>query len=248
LTDSAFAPGDVTDPAVHAAAARAIELISDGARVGLGSGRAVSVFIAKLGQLKRDGVQVTCVCASLVSAGDARKAGLNVVELGEVGTLDITVDGADEVAPNLDLLKGGGGAMVRERIVAAAAKTLVIIVGKDKLVRALGERARVPLEVIPMAEDLVMRKTESLGLAPALRRVDSGKRPFVSDNGNVIIDCTLPAPIRAATAARKLERALLDIAGVVDTGFFLGLADRVIVGHEDGHVDERIRHVRESKR
>jgi ribose 5-phosphate isomerase A len=158
------------------------------------------------------------------------------------------VDGADEVAPNLDLLKGGGGAMVRERIVAAAAKTLVIIVGKDKLVRALGERSRVPLEVIPMAEDLVMRKTESLGLAPALRLVDSGKRPFVSDNWNVIIDCTLPAPIRAATAARKLERALLDIAGVVDTGFFLGLADRVIVGHEDGHVDERIGHVRESKR
>jgi ribose 5-phosphate isomerase A len=150
------------------------------------------------------------------------------------------VDGADEVAPNLDLLKGGGGAMVRERIVAAAAKMLVIIVGKDKLVSGLGERAAVPVEVVPMAEGLVMRQVESLGLAPRLRLDDSGARPFVSDNGNVIIDCTLPSPIRATAAARRLESALLDIAGVVDTGFFLGVADRVIIGHEDGQADERL--------
>jgi ribose 5-phosphate isomerase A len=241
LTDSAHEQGCVADPAVHAAAAKAIELISDGARLGLGSGRAVAVFIAKLGQLHRDGVRVTCVCASRVSTLEALRAGLSVAELGEIGTLDLTVDGADEVAPNLDLLKGRGGAMVRERIVAAAAKSRIIIVGKDKLVRALGERCEVPLEVIPMAEALAMRKVEALGLAPRVRLDKSGSEPLISDNGNVIVDCTLSAPLRTAIAARELERALRDIVGVVDTGLFLGLADRVIVGSSDGQVEERFR-------
>jgi ribose 5-phosphate isomerase A len=244
LTDSAHASGGVADPAVHAAAAKAIELISDGARVGLGSGRAVAVFIAKLGELKRDGLQLTCVSASRLSTIEARSVGLSVAELGEVGALDLTVDGADEVAPNLDLLKGRGGAMVRERILASAAKSRIIIVGKDKLVRALGERGVVPLEVIPMAEGIVMRRVEALGLLPRLRLDEGGSQPFITENGNVIVDCTLSAPLQRATAARKLERALLDIVGVVDTGLFLGMADRVVVGRADGHADEPFRGTR----
>lgn len=240
MTDSAHASGGVADPAVHAAAAKAIELISDGARVGLGSGRAVAVFIAKLAELQRDGVRLTCVCASRVSTLEARRVGLSVVELGEVGALDLTVDGADEVAPNLDLLKGRGGAMVRERIVAAAAKSRIIIVGKAKLVTALGEVGGIPLEVIPMAERLVTRKVNALGLTARPRLDATGLRPFITDNGNVIVDCALPAPIRTATAARRLERSLLDIVGVVDTGLFLGMADRVIVGRADGHADDRV--------
>jgi ribose 5-phosphate isomerase A len=245
LTESANTSGGLTDPAVHAAAARAIELVWDGARVGLGSGRAVTVFIAKLGQLHRDGVRLTCVCASRASAAEARRVGLSVVELGEVGTLDLAIDGADEVAPNLDMIKGGGGAIVRERIIAAAAEKLIIIVGNDKLVRALGERAPVPLEVIPMAQSLVMRKVEGLGLGARLRLDESGPGPFISDNGNVIIGCTLAHPIEGAREARELERALLDIVGVVDTGLCLGMADRVIVGRADGNVDERFREARE---
>jgi ribose 5-phosphate isomerase A len=241
LSDSAYVAGGVNDPAVQAAAAKAIELISDGARVGLGSGRAVAAFIAKLAELQRDGVRLTCVCASRVSTLEARRVGLSVAELGEVGALDLTVDGADEVAPNLDLLKGRGGAMVRERIVAAAAKSRIVIVGKDKLVTALGELGGIPLEVIPMAEALVMRKVEALGLAPRLRLDESASRPFITDNGNVIVDCALSAPIRTASAARQLERALLDIVGVVDTGLFLGIADRVVVGRADGQADERFR-------
>jgi ribose 5-phosphate isomerase A len=239
LTDYAHEEGGVNDPAVHAAAAKAIELISDGARVGLGSGRAVTVFIAKLGDLQLDGVRVTCVCASRVSTLEARRVGLSVAELGEVGTLDLTVDGADEVAPNLDLLKGRGGAMVRERIVAAAAKSRIIIVGKDKLVTALGELGGIPLEVIPMAEVLVTREVKALGLTACLRLDAKGLRPFITDNGNVIVDCALSAPIRTATAAGQLERALVDIVGVVDTGLFLGMADRVIVGRADGHAEDR---------
>ena len=232
MTDNAREEGGVNDPAVHAAAAKAIELISDGARVGLGSGRAVTVFIAKLGELQLDGARVTCVCASHVSTLEARRVGLSVAELGEVGALDLTVDGADEVAPNLDLLKGRGGAMVRERIVAAAAKSRIIIVGKDKLVTALGELGGIPLEVIPMAEVLVTREVKALGLTACLRLDAKGLRPFIT------------APIRTATAAGQLERALLDIVGVVDTGLFLGMADRVIVGRADGHADDRFRGTR----
>lgn len=239
MTDSAHQPGGVADPAVHAAAAKAIELISEGARVGLGSGRAVAVFIAKLGELQRGSAQITCVCASRLSTLAAREAGLSVVELAEVGALDLAVDGADQVAPNLDLLKGRGGAMVRERIVAAAAATRVIIVSGDKLVGALGERGGIPLEVIPMASTLVTRKVEELGLTARLRLDASGLRPFVTDNGNVIFDCTLPAPIKTARAARELERALLDVVGVVDTGLFLGVADRVIIGRPEGQVAQR---------
>ena len=231
--------GGIDDPAVRASAARAVELIPDGARIGIGSGRAVAVFIAKLGARRRGGARITCVCASRASTAQAREEGLFVSDLPEVGMLDLTVDGADEVAPNLDLLKGGGGAMVRERIVAAAGSHRIIIVGRDKLVRSLGERGKIPLEVIPMAQDLVMRKVDALRLMPELRLDGSGSQPFISDNGNIIVDCTLPAPIDTPIAARRLESDLLEIVGVVDTGLFLGVADRVIIGHSDGHVDER---------
>lgn len=112
----AYVPGGSDDPAVHAAAAKAIELIMDGARVGLGSGRAVWVFIAKLGALRREGLRVSAVTASRASTREARLAGIPIIELGEGGPLDVTIDGADEVTPNLDLVKGRGGAMIRERI------------------------------------------------------------------------------------------------------------------------------------
>lgn len=218
-------------------AAQAIELITDGARVGLGSGRAASVFIAQLGARRREGLRVSGVPTSHVSAYEARRAGIPLIELGAGGPLDLTVDGADEVAPNLDLIKGRGGALVRERIVAAASASQVILVGGDKLVRALGERGPVPVEVIPLAEWLAARELNALGLAPTRRMDAGGSRPFITENGNLIVDCTLPEPLRDGKAARELQRAMRAIAGVVDTGLFLGTADRVLVGHPDGRVD-----------
>jgi ribose 5-phosphate isomerase A len=237
MTHLAYEPGGSDDPSVHAAAAKAVELIEDGARVGLGSGRAVWVFIAKLGARRREGVRVTGVTASEASTREALRAGIHLIELGKGGPLDITVDGADEVAPNLDLVKGRGGAMVRERILASASASQVIIVGEDKLVRALGERGSIPVEVIPFAEWPAIRELQALGLAPTRRLEPSGLRPLITENGNLIVDCALPAPMSDGTAARELERALLAIVGVVDTGLFLGTADRVIVGHLDGHAD-----------
>ena len=232
-----YTPGGSDDPSIHAVAAKAIELITDGARVGLGSGRAASVFIAKLGVRRREGLCVSGVPTSRAAADQARKAGIPLVELGAGGLLDLTVDGADEVAPNLDLVKGWGGALVQERIVAAASISQVILVGEEKLVHTLGERGRVPVEVIPLAEWLAMRELTALGLTPSRRKNAGGSRPFITENENLILDCTLPEPLRDKNAARELECGMLAIPGVVDTGLFLGTADIVLVGHPDGRVD-----------
>lgn len=237
ITRAAYAAGGSDDPSIHAVAAKAVELISDGARVGLGSGRAASVFIARLGVRRREGLRVSGVPTSQAAADLARQAAIPLVELGTGGVLDLTVDGADEVAPNLDLVKGWGGELVRERIVAAASVSQLILVGEEKVVRALGERGRLPVEVIPLAEWLATRELKALGLRPTPRMNADGSRPFITENGNLILDCALPEPLGDGNAAREVERAILAIAGVVDTGLFLGTADRVLVGHPDGRVE-----------
>jgi ribose 5-phosphate isomerase A len=220
--------------AVHAAATKALELVHDGARVGLGSGQAAIAFISALGERHRHGLRVSCVPTSLQSAEHARQVGIPLITLG--GVLDITVDGADEVAPGLDLVKGWGGAFVRERIVAAASKRQVIVVSERKLVDRLGQRGKIPVEVIPLAQWLATMELESLGLMPSVRKDDTGQ-PFISENGNLIIDCAPLEPLRDGAAARALERAMSGIAGVVDTGLFLGTAERVIVGYSGGRVE-----------
>ncbi|HZI27999.1 MAG TPA: ribose-5-phosphate isomerase RpiA [Gemmatimonadaceae bacterium] len=229
---------DRDDDGVSAAAEKALELVHDGARVGLGSGNAARVFTSALGKRVREGLRVTCVPTSRASADQAKQAGIPLIALG--GALDITVDGADEVSPALDLVKGRGGAFVRERIVAAASKRQVILIGKQKLVDRLGQLGRIPVEVIPLAEWSATRALESLDLVPSLRMNETGQ-PFVSENGNLIFDCTPSAPLRDGVAARALEQAMRAIAGVVDTGLFLGTAERVIVGHTGGRVDVLIR-------
>jgi ribose 5-phosphate isomerase A len=204
--------------------------------VGLGSGRAATTFIERLGERVRQGLRVTAVATSEASARRGRDVGIPLVELGEI-ELDLTVDGADEVAPNLDLVKGFGGALVRERIVASASRRQVILVGVEKLVRSLGERGRIPVEVIPIAQGPATRRLRSLGLRPALRTDTASGRALLTENHNLTLDCALAEPLRDGSAARELETAVLAIAGVVDTGFFLGTAERVLVGYPDGRVD-----------
>lgn len=224
------------DPAMFAAAARAVDQVADGARIGLGSGRTTAVFVRLLGARVREGLRVTAVPASAATAALARDAGIALVALPEDAMLDLTVDGADEVAPNLDLIKGHGGALVRERIVAVASTRQVIVVGADKLVRRLGERFALPVEVIPFALAPVTRALRAAGLAPLVRMDAGGARESLTENGNLTLDCALPAPLADAHAARVLESSLRAIPGVVDTGLFLGTADRVLVGHADGRV------------
>ncbi len=229
------------DPAMRAVAARALDLIGGGALVGLGSGRTASVFVRMLGTRVRDGFSVTGVPASGATAALAREAGIPLVSLSEIELLDITVDGADEVAPNLDLMKGHGGALVRERIIASASRRQVILVGADKLVRRLGERFAVPVEVMPFAAGPVTRAIRAAGLRPGVRMDATGGRELVNENGNLTLDCALPAPLADAHAARALEASLLAMPGVVDTGLFLGTAERVLVGYPDGRVDTLLR-------
>jgi ribose 5-phosphate isomerase A len=229
------------DPSMHAAAARALDLIGNGARVGLGSGRTASVFIRMLGARVRDGLRVTGVPASGATAALARDEGIPLVPLSESELLDITVDGADEVAPNLDLIKGHGGALLRERIIAYASRRQVILVGAEKLVRALGEHFALPVEVIPFAKGPVIRAIKAAGLHPTVRMDSDGGRELLNENGNLTLDCALPAPLADAQAARALEAALRAIPGVLDTGLFLSTAERVLVGHADGRVDTLLR-------
>ena len=222
---------------IDAAAREAAALLTDGAKVGLGSGRAAEAFLARLAERARAGLSVTCVATSEAIARLARGAGLRLIDLDDASVLDLTVDGADEVAPNLDLVKGRHGALVRERIVAAASRRQVIVVGPEKLVGALGGTGPIPVEVIPMALGPCLRRLRELGTRPALHLAPDSGRPFMSDNGNLIVDVTLRAPLADAGAARAFESALRGIAGVVDTGLFLATAERVLVGHPDGHVE-----------
>jgi ribose 5-phosphate isomerase A len=228
--------GGADDPSVQAVVNRVLDLIKDGAKVGLGSGRASAAFIAALGERVKKGLRIVGVPTSNASEKQAKELGIPLVELTDDLELDLTIDGADEVTPNLDLVKGWGGALVRERIVAAASKRQIILVGPEKIVPTLGVRGRIPVEVIPLANGYVTRKLKALGLTPTVRKAVTDK-PFITDNGNLTLDCSVAKPIADGAAARKLEAAVLDIAGVVDTGLFLGTCEQVLVGKPDGSVD-----------
>ena len=239
MTTTPSATGNPTDPGIQAAAARIAEEVRDGSCVGLGSGRAASAFITALGARVRRGLRVTAVPSSEASAQLARSLGIELVDIEEDLPLAVIVDGADEVAPNLDLVKGRGNAFVRERIVTAASRRQVIIVDPRKLVPLLCGRndGGFPVEVIPLAKGLAMRKLKALGLRPVVRPDRATGTPVVSDNGNFIFDCDVPAPLADGAAAREIDAAVRRIAGVVDTGLFLGTASQVLVGYPDGRVE-----------
>jgi ribose 5-phosphate isomerase A len=204
---------------------RALEAVPNHSLVGLGSGRAAQAFVRALSDWVRAGkLSVRGVPTSEETAGLARQLGVPLVTLSEAGELDLTVDGADEVDPNLDLIKGYGRAMVREKIVAASSRRLIILVGPEKRVPRLGARGKLPVEVLPFALPLCQRRLRELGCRPVLW-ADEG-RPLLTDNGNHILDCEV-GPI--AEPAR-LESDLRAIPGVVGTGLFLGMADTVLVG------------------
>jgi len=204
---------------------RALELVPNDARLGLGSGHASQAFVKALGDRIRTGrLRVQGVPTSEQTATLARQEGIPLLTLKEAGILDLTVDGADEVDPNLDLIKGFGRALVREKIVAASSRQLVILVGEEKLVPRLGTRGKLPVEVLPFALPLCERRLGELG-CPAVPYLQ-GDDLFVTDNGNHILDCQI-APIADAL---RLELEIRAIPGVVGTGLFLGLADTVLVG------------------
>ncbi|MGH7433214.1 MAG: ribose-5-phosphate isomerase RpiA [Candidatus Methylomirabilales bacterium] len=224
-------------PPTGTAAAHALDFVESGDVVGLGTGRAATAFVHALGGAVRNGLRVRGVPTSQVTAELATRLGIPLASLDEVGQIDVTFDGADEVDPQLDLIKGYGGAMVREKIVAASSRRLVILVGSEKLVPVLGSRGILPVEVVPFGLSLCRRRLGELGCKPVVRTVNG--RDYVSDNGNQVLDCAI-SPIRDPG---ELEQAILSIPGVVGSGLFIGMADTVLI--QDGEKVEMRRRVRQ---
>ncbi len=206
----------------------ALRFVRPGHTLGLGTGRAAAAFIRALGE---SGIRVRGVPTSNASADLARSLKIELAELRDVHRIDIDFDGADEVDPRLNLIKGNGGALVREKIVAAASRRRIILVGDEKLVKRLGARGNLPVEVVPFAEAFVVRRIRALGLRPNLRRDYAGAE-FITDNGNIILDCG----VREIRHPARLESDLLRIPGVVGTGLFVKIATAVLVASADGKV------------
>jgi ribose 5-phosphate isomerase A len=214
---------------------RALEFVPDGAAIGLGSGHAAAAFIQLLGQRVKAGLRVRGVPTSQASADLATRHGIPLVSLEEAMPLVVTVDGADEVDPHLNLIKGWGRALVREKIVAASSRQRVILVGPGKEVPVLGTRGNLPVEVVPFALPLCIDRLRELGLRPTPYMVNS--KLFLSDNGNAILDCGVD-PIKDPA---DLDLRIRAIPGVVGTGLFLGMADVVLVGDEQFRLKEERR-------
>lgn len=214
-------------------ALEAVKHIKDGFVVGLGSGSTAVYVIQELGRMIReDRLQVMGVPSSSQAFLLAVSSGIPVTTLDENPVLDLTIDGADEIDKHLDMIKGGGGALTREKIVASAAKQVIIIADETKLVEKLGTKFHVPVEVLPFALATVSAKIQKLGGKPFLRESIGKVGAIVTDNGNYIFDVDF-GPINNA---EELSRQLKLVPGVIETGIFIGLADHVYLGKEDGIV------------
>ena len=219
----ANAPAEV-EAQKQAAAARALELVRPGTIVGLGTGSTARYFIEGLARRVRSGLTVQAVVTSLESRAQAEACGIPITERTD-GWLDLAVDGADEIDPAVNCVKGRGGALLREKIVAHASRRFVLIADESKLVGRLG-RGAVPVEVLPFLWEATSRSIESLGGQPVLRM--TAGRPFTSDNGNLILDTTF------GTVDAALSAALHGIPGVLEHGLFFGMARAAIVGSAAG--------------
>jgi ribose 5-phosphate isomerase A len=210
----------------------ALRYVKAGQTIGLGTGRAASAFIRALGA---SSIKVRGVPTSSPAEELGRSVGIPIVTLSEVEKIDIDFDGADEVDSRLNLVKGYGGALVREKIVAASSRRFVVLVGAEKMVPKLGHRGSLPVEVVPFALALATKRIKALGMKPRLREKDGNE--FVTDNGNLILDCGVKAIVNAA----RLDRELLAIPGVVGTGLFLQMADTVLIAEKSGKITVRRR-------
>jgi ribose 5-phosphate isomerase A len=201
--------------------------------IGLGTGTTAKYAVERAGQLVAQGMSLRAVATSLGTERLCREHGIPLVGLGDE-PIDVAIDGADEVAPDWSLTKGGGGALFREKAVALATAAFIVVVTARKLVPALGAFA-LPVEVVPFSAAVVAREIAALGAVVRPRERDG--IPMPSDNGNALLDCAFGR----IDAPAVLDRALREIHGVVATGLFIGLTSRVLVAHEDGTVEELTR-------
>lgn len=210
------------------AAREAVKDVKGGMVVGLGSGSTASIAIRLIGDRVREGADIVGIPTSRESEALGRSVGIRIGELKDHPRVDLTIDGADEVDPNLDLVKGLGGALVREKIVAAATVEEVIVVDDSKLVQYLCQKAPLPVEIVRFSYEATVRRLEQFGCVPKMRFKDGAM--FVTDNGNYIADCRFPK----IEDARRMEAEINLVPGVVDNGLFVGLTSKVIVASKDG--------------
>jgi len=213
------------------AAGKAIEYIKDGMTLGLGTGSTAYWAIQGIGEMVKKGLTVRAIATSLQSESLALELGIPIVPFSEIDHLDITIDGADEVDEALNLIKGGGGALLREKIVASATRFYIIIVDESKLVKELG-KFPLPVEVAPFGWELTFRRLAKLGGSPGMRM--AGDKPFLTDNQHYILDC----PFGLIKNPARLHEQVSGITGVMEDGFFINMADIVVAGSPGG--DTRI--------
>ncbi len=227
------------DEAKRLVAKRAVEFVEDGMIVGLGTGTTATLFIRELAQRK---LNIQCVASSDASHDLAASLGKRVNTLAELPELDVYIDGADEVCAeggaglgtSIDLIKGGGGALLREKIVASAAKAFIVVADSTKLVKMLG-KFPLPVEVVKMALPLVQPKLVALGLHPIQRMAKNGSGPYLTDEGNYILDCASGPIAEPESTAAEIR----SIVGVVEHGLFLGMATLALIAGEDGVTELR---------
>jgi ribose 5-phosphate isomerase A len=210
---------------------QAAHLIEDGMLIGLGTGSTVYYFIEKLIERVSLGLKIKAVSSSSKSTKQAADGGIPLIEIDAIDYLDITVDGADEIDSQKRMIKGGGGALLREKIIASMSKEMIVVVDDSKLSSHLGKH-KLPVEVVPFAHQVTLRKIQKLGFNAKFRKSENNTL-FVTDNQNYIIDISYNKSIENPEQDHQI---LKSIPGVVETGFFFHLAGRVIVGFSDGQV------------
>ncbi len=218
------------DQLKRVAADASAECLKDGQIVGLGSGTTAALAVEAIGRRVASGLRITGISTSEKTTAQARELRIPLATLAEHPAIDITIDGADDVELHtLNLIKGGGGNLLREKIVAAASTRLVIVVDKSKLVDRLGSHSPVPVEVVRFGWEATAKRLTALNLNPKLRKGD-GDNPYVTDGGNYILDCAV-GPI---SSADQLGHELDSVIGVVEHGLFLGITSQVLIGTPDG--------------
>jgi ribose 5-phosphate isomerase A len=222
------------ESAKEAAGVKAAELIENGMKIGLGTGSTAKYFIQALSERCKQGLQIQAASTSKATESLARTAGIPLLASEEIVQLDLAIDGADEIDSAKRMIKGGGGALFREKIIASSSREMIVIVDESKVVQQLG-RFPVPVEVFPFGCHATRRKLEEKGFAGKWRKQPDGSF-FVTDNGNYIYDIAYPG---LCGNPERDDAILHAIPGVIETGFFLGMAGRVIIGFLNGRIEIR---------
>lgn len=209
---------------------KAVEYVEDGMILGLGTGSTVEYTLRKLGELVKDGLKIKGIPTSMHTGKIAKECNIPLTTLEENPEIDLTIDGADEVDSELNLIKGGGGALTREKIIAYHSKKEIIVIDETKIVKALGTAVPLPVEVVKYGWTSTKKALEELGCTAELRKIIND--PYLTDNSNYILDCGF----ERIEEPEQIEKDINNIPGVVENGLFIGLVDEIVVGSKQGIV------------